>query len=231
MRSLPVACAAIALLLCGCDAITTTFRKYNPLVSFETRCARLPASRIDIRQHAIDVAVDYELPYRELTRLGEDNPATHRTIGLTKTEFREEAAVEIQGLSDFSGGRACSRPQIRVDLTMAPMTVHVASELRDNPCARDAVLEHEMKHVAAFREHMEDSAVALNDELPGVFGQDLVFSRDQAVGERLVREKLQRFLREFTAANSRELKERQAAVDTPEEYARVNGACGGIAIE
>jgi hypothetical protein len=46
-----------------------------------------------------------------------------------------------------------------------------------------------------------------------------------------VRETVQRFLREFTAANSRELKARQAAVDTTEEYARVSGACGGITIE
>src|SRR5258708_32237255 len=105
MHSLPVARAAAAaflaaLLICGCDAVTTTFRKYNPLVSFEARCQRLPPARVDIRQHAIDVTVDYELPYSELTRLSEDNPATHRTLGLTKTEFREVAAIEIQGLSD-----------------------------------------------------------------------------------------------------------------------------------
>ena len=46
----------------------------------------------------------------ELTRLGEENPATHRTLGLTKTEFRQEVALEVRGIADSGGGRSCSRP-------------------------------------------------------------------------------------------------------------------------
>jgi len=232
MRSLLLACAAAtALLLCGCDAVTAAVDKYNPLVSFETRCARLPPSRIEVRQHAIEIVTDYDLPYHELTRLSEDNPATHRTLGLTKTEFRETAQIEIQGLRDRRSGRACSRPQIGLELTMEPMTVYVARELRNNRCARDAVLEHEMKHVAAFREHMAKTARVLDATLPRLFGQRLIFAGDEVAAEAQVRGELQAFLTEFTASNARELKERQAAVDTPEEYARVNGACGGIRIE
>lgn len=232
MRCLPVAFAAGAvLLLGGCDSVTSTAEKYNPFISFETRCERLPPSRIEVVQDAVMVVTNEDLAFRELTQLGEDNPATHRTLGLTKTEFRQLAQIEIKGLNDSAGGRSCSRPQIRLELTMVPMTVYVARELRENACGRAMVLEHEMKHVAVFREHMADTARVLEDQLPGLFGQGVVFSRDPNAGEAQVRQTLQAFLGEFTASNAGELKLRQAALDSPEEYARVNGACGGIRME
>jgi len=221
----------LTLLLGGCDAVTSTAAKYNPFLSFEARCERLPPSRIDVRQGAVRALMNDDLPYRELTRLGADNPATHRTLGLTRTEFRQEAQIEIKGLHDASGGRSCARPQIVVELTMAPVTVYVASELANNACGHSAVLEHEMKHVAAFREHLADSTRDLASELPQLFGQQIILARDGNAAEAQVRQTLQTYLREFVARNSVELKQRQAAVDSGEEYARVNGACGGIRVE
>ena len=89
---------SLALLLGGCDAVTSTAAKYNPFPSFETRCEQLPASRVEVRQQAIRPVTNDTLPYRELTRLGEENLATHRILGLTKTEFRQEVA-QISGLA------------------------------------------------------------------------------------------------------------------------------------
>src|SRR4029453_2671359 len=123
MRSLIAACAAMAaILMGGCDAITSNVGKYNPFASFETRCQRLPPSRIEVHRAAITIVRNDELTYGALTHLAEDNPATHRTLGLTKTEFRQVAQIEITGLSDAAGGRSCSRPQIRLELTMVPVT-------------------------------------------------------------------------------------------------------------
>src|SRR5450432_1276117 len=175
MRCLLIPCAAAAaLLLCGCDAVTSAAEKYNPFASFETRCARLPPSRIEVRQAAIEVVTDDRLSFRDLTRLSEGNPSTHRTLGLTRAEFRQDAQIDIAGLHDASGARACSRPQIRVELSMAPMTVYVASELRDIECARNVVLEHEMKHVAVYRRHLADAAAELEATLPRLFGQRVI---------------------------------------------------------
>ena len=221
----------LAFVLGGCDAVTSTAAKYNPFPSFERRCEQLPASHVEVRQQAIRPVTNDTLPYRELTRLGEENPATHRTLGLTKTEFRQEVALELQGIAESGGGRSCSRPHIVLDLTMAPMTVYVASELADDACSHAAVLAHEMKHVAAFREHMADTARKLEAELPQLFGQRIITARDAEAGEAQVREALRAFLGEFIAANTAELKERHAAVDSAEEYARVNGACGGITVD
>jgi hypothetical protein len=232
MRCLLVACvAAVALLLGGCDAVTSAVDKYNPFASFETRCARLPPAHIAVRKAVINVAINDRLPFRELTQLGEGNPATHRTLGQTRADFRQSADIEIAGLHDASGGRACSRPQVRLELSMTPMTVYVASELKDIPCARSVVLEHEMKHVAVYREYMADAARDLEAKLPRLFGQRIFVARDPGVAEAQVRRELQAFLAEFSARASVELKRLQDAVDTAEEYAQVSNACGGIHVE
>jgi len=232
MRCLTIALAVtLALLMGGCDSVTSVAAKYNPFVSFEARCARLPPAHIEVRQSAMEPITNDQLPYRELTRLGEDNPATHRTLGLTKTEFRQEAKIETTGLSDSNGGRSCARPQIVLELTMTPMTVYVASELADNACGHSAVLEHEMKHVAAFRQHLAATAQALDAEVPQWFGQQIIFARDASAAEAQVRQVLQAYLHDFIARNTDQLKQRQAAVDSVEEYSRVNDACGGIRIE
>jgi len=231
MRCLSVACVAVAaFLLGGCDAVTSTVGKYNPLVSFETRCLALPPSRVEVRQEAITVVRNDEFPYSTLTRLAEGNPATHRTLGLTKTEFRQTMDIEIKGLKDSTGGRSCSRPQIHLELTMVPVTVYIAREVQDNACAREVVLEHEMKHVAVLEKHMADSARELEEALPRVFAQRVILARDPATAEAEVKQAVQDFLSEFTARNSRELKQRQAAVDTAEEYERVGAACGSVQI-
>jgi hypothetical protein len=231
MRYVSVACAAAAaVLLGGCDAVTSNVGKYNPFVSFETRCQGLPPSRIEVRQAAIVVVRNDELSHSELTQLGEDNPVTHRTLGLTKTEFRQVTEIELTGLSDAAGGRSCSRPQIRLDLSMVPVTVYIASEFKDKTCARDVILEHEMKHVAVLERHIADTAVELREELPRIFAQRVILARDPAAAEAKVNKAVQDFLSEFSSRNGRELKRRQAAVDTQEEYDRVSGACSRVQI-
>ncbi len=232
MRCLLVLCVAAAVpSLGGCDAVRSAADKYNPFATFESRCARLPPAHIEVRTALINVATNDQLPFRELTQLGEGNSATHRTLGQTRAEFRQDAEIEIAGLHDANGARACSRPQIRVELSMAPMTVYVASELRDVPCARSVVLEHEMKHVAVYRQYLADAVRELEATLPRLFGQRIIVARDPGAGEAQVRRELQAFLAEFSARADVELKRRQDAVDTAEEYARVSNACGGIRVE
>ncbi|HQR10442.1 MAG TPA: hypothetical protein PLW68_03850 [Casimicrobiaceae bacterium] len=232
MRRIARACAIpAALLLGGCDAVKSASDRYNPLVSFESRCERLPPGQIEIRQAASPVEVNDQMSLGQLSRLAQDNPATHRTLGLTRTELRRDVVIELTGLKDASGGRSCQRPQLTIELSMVPMTVYLASELQDNACGRAAVLDHELKHAAAFRDHLQETARRLGTELPAVFGQRIIVARDPAAGESQVRRELQAFMDEFDAANALELKARQAAVDSPDEYARVSGACGGIRVD
>jgi hypothetical protein len=215
-------------LLTGCDAITGVAAKYNPFISFETRCTRLPASRVDVTAGDVAPRQDFSLSWQSLTRLAEDDPDAHRTFGLTRTSFSEDAHIDIKGLQDTGSHRACSRPQVHVELRMSPMTVYVASELRGDACREAAVLEHEMKHVEVYRQHLQSAAAELGRTLPTLFGQRVFQASDPALSEQEMRGMLEEFLHAFMQDSARQLKQLQDGVDSAAEYDRVGRACGGM---
>ena len=214
----------------GCDALTGAANKVNPFASFETRCARLPASRVEVVQGEVTPTQDHSLSHRSLTQLAQDDPDAHRTYGLTRATFSENAQLDIRGLRDASTKRSCARPQVRVELGMGPMTVYVARELEGDACRVAAVTEHEMKHVAVYRDHLRAAAADLADRLPELYGQRVFVAGDSAQTEAQMRGMLQEFMGAFMRESTRRLKARQDEVDSAEEYDHVGRACGGMAV-
>jgi hypothetical protein len=218
---------AVVLLLTGCDAATHVVNRYNPFVSFETRCERLPTLRNTVVAQEITVAENDTLSQRALSGLHQDIPEAVRTYGLTQATFRQDAQLEISGLADQRGGRACFRPQMRVELTMRPMTIYLATEISGKRC-RDAVRDHELRHVAVYRQRLAEAAADLERDLPDLYGPKVFVVRDQAASEVEMRRRLGEFMHDFMADNMETIKARQAAVDSPEEYARVRDACADL---
>lgn len=215
---------AILLLLAGCDAATQAVNRYNPFASFESRCERLAPARSTVVARAITVGENDALSQRALSELHQEIPEAVRTYGLTQATFRQDAQLEMNGLADARGGRSCFRPQVRVELTMRPMTIYLATEISGDHC-RDAVRDHELKHVAVYRQRLAEAAANLERDLPDLYGQRVFVVRDQAAAEGEMRSRLGEFMHDFMADNMEALKARQAAVDSPEEYARVRNAC------
>ena len=62
------------------------------------------------------------------------------------------------------------------------MTVFVGREFRDQACKRAAIIEHEEKHVAVYREYLAEVAVDVRDEITRAYGNVVMEfpSRDQA---------------------------------------------------
>ncbi|HEY5309366.1 MAG TPA: hypothetical protein VIK97_12715 [Casimicrobiaceae bacterium] len=221
-------CAVVAMLLLGgCDAATHVVNRYNPFVSFEGRCERLPPSRTTVIAREVTVGENNALSQRALSALHQEIPETVRTYGLTQATFRQESQLEINGLTDARGGRACFRPQVQVELTMRPMTIYIATEATGDQC-RDAVHDHELKHVAVYRQRLAEAAAELKHDLPELYGQAVFVVGDQAASESEMRGRLGEFMHDFMADNMETLKARQAAVDSPEEYARVRNACADL---
>ena len=86
-----------------------------------------------------------------------------------------------------------------------------------------------MKHVAAFREHLADTARRLR-RVAAPLRAAVIMARDAAGrARRRCSRHCRHYLERFQSpAIRRHLKQRQAAVDSADEYARVNGACGGL---
>jgi hypothetical protein len=128
-------------------------------------------------------------------------------------------------------GRICVRPSIRVSLSATPMTVYVAREVAGDPCREGAVLEHEKKHVAVYESELAAIADETRASLAASYGKRVLHYRDRAEADRETSAALDRDMAKLLAGTAERVKERQRAVDSPEEYSRVTAACGGMVVE
>jgi hypothetical protein len=197
----------------------------GPLQSFETRCAALPKAQFDVVEVPVTFVEDESQSIDELTIRSGDTPEARLTFGLTTANFGHQTDFELRSVDDPGSGRACGTPSVHVRLSMQPMKVFVADELATASCPRAATFSHEMQHVAVFRQTLGDAARDLRDELPGKLGTGLQRASNQAELERQFKAAVQEYLSAFIHRWHGALTERQAAVDSPTEYARVRNAC------
>jgi hypothetical protein len=213
-----LAAPALLLAACGPDG-------GNPFAPFEARCAKLPPPRFEVVAAPLAFERDDTQPIGTLTATSGSTPATHRAIGLTTAVFRQRTQIELQLVDDRRGARACGTPRVRVELSMQPMTVFIAREVAEVPCQGEITLSHEMKHVAVFREVLDDAAQDLERELPESIGTTIRRAASPEELQRGLNVAVRDYLAQFMREGQRVLDERQAAVDSPEEYARVASAC------
>jgi len=215
-RAAVVMCSALAA-ACG--------RIDNPFASFETRCASLPPSEFQVVATPLTFERDDSRPIDELTIMSGSALATHRTMGLTTAIFGQNTDIDLRVVDDRRGSRACGTPRIRVELSMQPVIVFIARELAQAPCQRDVTLSHEMKHVAVFRDVLDEAAHALEQDFPEAIGPELRRANNPEELQRRLIIGLREYLARFMGDWQRELDARQAEVHSPEEYARVSEAC------
>jgi hypothetical protein len=212
--------ALASLALFACDAGFS-----SPLASFETRCAELPPSRFEIVQEPVAVREDPTQSIDQLTARSGRSTATHLTFGLTVAHFGHRSEVEIRTIEDRANARACGAITVRVRLSMQPLTLYTAEELDISRCAYLATYQHEQKHVAVFTQVLDEAARSLAADAGTRFGTGVQRATSQPELERRVNEEVNRYLSQFMAQWQRTLNERQDAVDSLQEYARVNNAC------
>ncbi len=217
-----------ALALTACDAASEPASRFNPFASFESRCAALEPARIEVVALPVSYTEDYTVSFRALSRMNENMGVRHRTVGLTQGRLAYESTLETKGLEDRRGGRICARPSIRVVFTATPMTIYVAREFADDACRRGAILAHEMKHVAVYRQYLAEIVAMARRELPALYGDQLVYATDAKESQEALRSRLRDFMQAFMQARYAEVKARQALVDTADEYASLERACGSL---
>ncbi len=227
---LAVAAGAVAL-AAGCDVLTATAQRAGVVPTFEAHCAKaLPATEVVVRAIPVRYALDTGHSHAELGQMGVEAGAGERVIGLTRARISHAANITVHGIEEPRNRQVCVRPAISVEMSMQPMTVFVGREYAGDPCRRAVILEHEEKHVAVYREYLDEVAARVRGEIAEAYGNAvMVFaSRDEA--QREIETALSGYLEPVLARSTRELLQRQAAVDTPEEYARVGERCGGVAV-
>jgi hypothetical protein len=197
----------------------------NPFASFESRCDSLPTAAINVVRSTSVLTQSDALPFSKLTEMSGGSSPYHRTVGLTQARLSYVTNIQVRGIEERSSGKVCVRPTIRVDVSISPINVYVASEYRDDKCKHAAILEHEQKHVAVNNSYVTEVAPKLREELARALGARVSYASSMANGEQEIKQTVSSVLGAFMDASERELAERQAAIDTPEEYARVEAAC------
>jgi hypothetical protein len=127
-------------------------------------------------------------------------------------------------LPDVQERFECIAPQVEVSCTTADRTVYVGSEFAPGSCAYREILAHEMRHLKAYLEWLpkvEERAhaprIALHRQAPVCApggARALLQAMSTAAGCPSSRTRW------------RKVEALQAAIDTPQEYARLSKVCG-----
>lgn len=154
------------------------------------------------------------------------------TQGIMQGNIRMQAKVSISNRYIPTFDAFCVwYDAIEVTLTIQP-TIFIATEVYRDRCMRDAVMEHEMIHVRVDREIVnkasQDIGRKLYTELSkrGFVGGPIPEDQVQSVYDRMQRT-VEQLVEHEQKKMSLARADAQAAVDTLEEYQRVQAICAG----
>jgi hypothetical protein len=221
----------VALVLC-LGARSAAARTVEP--PDDVFCA--PYQAVDVRVTPVfeTPQINDRLSLRELQTVGSD-PRTsipqRETFRLGMTHYTPEVSFHSQLLKrPMHDGSYCVRVE-RVEVTMGYRDVQIliANEFTADACAFNHVLEHENKHVRVNADLLNEFTVRAKARLTEILRQSGVARvPTEAFAEQLIRDRLHAELESLASAMLDENRRRQALVDTPEEYARNDTACGGV---
>jgi hypothetical protein len=187
-------------------------------------CPPSPAV-IEVKRAIAPPRIDNTLPLPALQRI-----AGHRRAGraLGLYTARLEAHWTIAFRRDEKGGETCRWiERVVVTLSMPSRVIYIVRERQPGTCAYESVLVHEREHQATddavieeYQARLRAAAVDAIEALPAA----ALTASDPGAAERLAAP-VSTALGQTVDALKREREARQKAVDTPEEYRRVNTAC------
>ncbi len=121
--------------------------------------------------------------------------------------------------------------KISVSIHVAP-TVYIAREYPKQGCMYAAIMEHEKKHIAVDREIVNKYTRIVGEAIDKVL-KEIGYAHGPYPAQNLPAEQqkihsvLQILLKQYSDAMSAERQKRQQAVDTLQEYERVQALCRG----
>ncbi len=222
MMALGIAAASGLLMLAGGPA--------------ETKCAVNVAPVVSVRPESSVVRYDFSKTMAQLTAMRSDTvspyaPGTETvTQGLRSDRPVIEASVGASALINRQRGIFCmTYGKIDISIKLAPV-IYVASERPSGGC-RNAILDHEKKHVRVDREMMNKYARKIGEAVQnavnevGVVGPLNLEKQEEA--RQFMTRHVQSAIQSMELPLYNEMRARQSAIDSLEEYERVNWFCRG----
>lgn len=134
-----------------------------------------------------------------------------------------------QAFETMPDGTVCGRVRgISGRFGFVGTKILVASELEQDECLKNEVLAHETRHVETVKAILDDYAPRMEAALTRVAAElNAVPGSSRWTLRMKIRTAVDAAQNEVMMAANEEHVRRQLALDTPEEYARVDASCGG----
>lgn len=191
-------------------------------------CDALPKPSVTIKRIDERLSTNTEYSYKSLTNIGAALARPGKQVlGLTRGNATVSFASQTPAIIDPSGRWECASPQITLSFGFSPMTVYVAREFPEGSCAFKEILEHEMRHVEAYRTHIANIEKALTESLNARFATGAIWRGPVGQTAARLRQELDARWAPYVQRQIKRVDEAQAKIDTAEEYQRVANACDG----
>jgi hypothetical protein len=170
--------------------------------------------------------IDNSLSYRTLTRMKRPHVAHGWVLGLTHTESHVTVRVDGKLLQDPRAGLECVLPHVAVTLTYEPIVVYIGREFVPGTCAYRELLAHEMRHLKSYLDALPKVEETVREKLaPRVEGRAVLARAGQA--RPMLQREIDGAWLPLIRAEMQGVERRQAAIDSPQEYARLSKVCQG----
>jgi hypothetical protein len=185
-----------------------------------------PTLELDIKQGT--VKYDFTRNAEQLAALGGDiggASAGGRLNGLTRSSLSYEIRVSVR--AQGRAGAYCGYLDgAKISMGYREFEVYVNSRYPAGSCPHGAVLAHENEHVAVHRRALLDAEADLRARILAAMGKAPIVqgaTMDQVRDRHMAR--LEAVLGEIMTIISTDAKQRNAPLDTPENYRRVSKRC------
>lgn len=199
-------------------------------------CMRHDPAKINIIPRTEEVEYDTSQSLAELQEYQTDTVDPYSFHGSTVTQaftrgrIKVEQAIKLGHSQNRKGDQSCLwYDTIEITLHIEP-TIVVAREIYNDTCMRDAVIDHELKHVRVDREIVNKYANVMGQKLLSEL-QSRGFSAGPLPSDRVedVSEKMQRVVKQILELETQKMsvdrQERQREVDSLGEYESVDARC------
>lgn len=198
-----------------------------PRTPFQIRCEDDISKTVSVlTAQQNGYTIDTSESYRTLTGMkGGGGPNTY-VLGLTKTESRVALAVDGPMLRDPVSGYECIAPQISVKLFYVPVVIYIGKEFPYGTCAYDQILAHEKRHLKTYMDFLPVAERQVRTALTNRFGNKPLYAPGGQAKSLLVSEIDNGWL-PYIKGQMEKVELLQAAIDSPQEYARLGKVCNG----
>jgi len=198
-----------------------------PRTDFQARCEDTIGETLSVLTGTQNgFRIDNSVGFRSLTAMkGRARPG-QVVLGLTRTESIVSINVGGRLLTDPASGYECIAPHIEIKLYYPPIIVYVSREFRPGSCAYEEVLAHEMRHLNAYLDYLPKAEARVRAALQQRFEDKPLYARIGQAQSLLQRE-IDRGWMPYIKSEMAKVEGLQAAIDSPQEYARLGKVCGG----